>query len=213
MTNTVRDDPPFGSVEQRVQRFRRVGGDERSLFARAFGSLDAILDDERWTDGEKVEKIRNLVTALDLVRAERDAKPAATGPTTPAGVGPLNSNGFDYSRVVDAVAPVSPARGGPPRTGGSVSGIADDGHRDSEPSAPVDESPVQLLCVFETGAGTLWRRCNDPIRWDADLAVWRHVDGAWRGHNAMPADPTPPESLTHVPGCSCTPGSIVVRCQ
>jgi len=79
---------------------------------------------------------------LEKLRAEVAELRAVAAPTMPAGVGPLTSSGYDYTRAdtdADDPTPVSPARV-PLHHGGSISGIADDGHRVSEPSAPVDET-------------------------------------------------------------------------
>jgi hypothetical protein len=154
--------PPFGSVQQRIQRFRQV----TDLFASMEGSLAAILDDERWTDGEKVNKIRNLVTALDIVRAERAAEPA-------------DPTGQLYTRADDPT-PVSPARPGA-HVGDVVSHIDETGPReDDETPVPaserglVDEAPAVACHTCGAAARVI----------DGDLV---HVGE--RGQMVIPAHP------------------------
>ena len=99
----------------------------------------------------------------------------AAAPTTPAGSGPLTSNGFDYTRAdtdADDPTPVSPARM-PLHTCGVVDG-----------GQLVDESTP--LCVYETGGGGAVReRCGDRIE-QGENGLWRHVGKAWHNHVAQP---------------------------
>lgn len=85
--HSVAADPAWGSVEARVQQFRDTPGGLSMIVAKAFGHVQGVIEDEYYDDAEMVRLVRNIVAAVDQIRAELRAAAALTPDT-----------GFEYSR-------------------------------------------------------------------------------------------------------------------
>lgn len=79
--------PPYGTVESYARILRNNRPD--SLELSALGIVQIIADDQHWGDAYKVERIRAVVAAAELVREERVPAPS----------------GLDYSRPADGDEP------------------------------------------------------------------------------------------------------------
>jgi hypothetical protein len=201
MIQTVPD--PFG-VEHFLKSFRRTGEDTGTLYARAIGAIDATLSDDRIDDGERCRQIRNVISAADMVRAERRqaivdaakfaldplvAEPhcppecaqnwkAASDPLTHVAHCPnADDLGLTYSRIDDDPQVVRPHS---PRVPAHTSALVDGGEL-------IAETPAETAtCLHETGGGSaLRRRCGVTIWWDGSRSRWAHIGNTWYGHEAV----------------------------